>query len=146
MKIREIMNTSAATVDVGATVKQAVVVLADSQASDLMVVAADGRFVGVLSEGDLIRAALPRYDEILQGGGNLTEAFEVFADKGSALAEKPVEPLIIKDALSVGPQDDVLKAASAMVRKQIRRLPVVDGGKLVGTISRADVCRAVLGA
>jgi CBS domain-containing protein len=146
MKIREIMNTGAATVDAGATVKQAVDVLAASQASDLMVVAGDGRFVGVLSEGDLIRAVLPRYDEILQGGGNLTEAFEVFADKGSALADKPIEPLVIKDALTVASQDEVLKAATAMVRKQIRRLPVVDGGKLVGTISRADVCRAVLGA
>jgi CBS domain-containing protein len=146
MQIREIMNTAVATVDVGATVKQAVGVLADSQASDLMVVAADGRFVGVLSEGDLIRAVLPRYDEILQGGGNLTEAFDIFVDKGSALAEKPIEPLVIKDALTFTPQEDVLKAASAMVRKQIRRLPVVDGGKLVGTISRADVCKGVLGS
>jgi CBS domain-containing protein len=145
MKVREIMNASGATVDSGATVKQAVKVLAESQASDLMVVASDGRFVGVLSEGDLIRAALPRYEEILQGGGNLTEAFEVFVDKGSALADKPIEPLIIKEALTFAPQDDVLKAASAMVRKQIRRLPVVEGGRLVGTISRADVCRAVLG-
>ena len=146
MQIREIMNTAVATVDVGATVKQAVGVLADSQASDLMVVAADGRFVGVLSEGDLIRAVLPRYDEILQGGGNLTEAFDIFVDKGSALAEKPIEPLVIKDALTFSPQEDVLKAASAMVRKQIRRLPVVDGGKLVGTVSRADVCKGVLGS
>jgi CBS domain-containing protein len=146
MKIREVMNASGATVAADATVKQAVKVLAESQASDLMVVGGDGRFVGVLSEGDLIRAALPRYEEILKEGGNLTEAFEVFADKGSALAEKPIEPLIIKDALSFSPQDDVLKAASAMVRKQIRRLPVVEGGRLVGTISRADVCRAVLGA
>jgi CBS domain-containing protein len=145
MKVREVMNASGSTVDSGATVKQAVKILAETQASDLMVVAGDGRFVGVLSEGDLIRAALPRYEEILQGGGNLTEAFEVFVDKGSALADKPIEPLVIKEALTVAPQDDVLKAASAMVRKQIRRLPVVDGGRLVGTISRADVCRAVLG-
>jgi CBS domain-containing protein len=145
MKVQEVMNASGTTVDIGATVKQAVRILAESQASDLMVVAADGRFAGVLSEGDLIRAALPRYEEILQGGGNLTEAFEVFVDKGSALADKPIEPLVIKDALTFAPQDEVLKAASAMVRKQIRRLPVVEGGKLVGTISRADVCRAVLG-
>ena len=145
MKVREVMNASGSTVDSGATVKQAVKILAETQASDLMVVAGDGRFVGVLSEGDLIRAALPRYEEILQGGGNLTEAFEVFVDKGSALADKPIEPLVIKEALTVAPQDDVLKAASAMVRKQIRRLPVVESGRLVGTISRADVCRAVLG-
>ncbi len=40
--------------------------------------------------------------------------------------------------------------ASATVRQAaevlIRRLPVVADGKLVGTVSRADICRAVLGA
>jgi CBS domain-containing protein len=33
-----------------------------------------------------------------------------------------------------------------MTSKQIRRLPVVGGGKLLGTVSRADICRAALGA
>jgi len=32
-----------------------------------------------------------------------------------------------------------------MISKQIRLLPVVDEGRLVGTISRGDLCRAVLG-
>jgi CBS domain-containing protein len=51
---------------------------------------------------------------------------------------------VIKNAIVVKPSDDLLTAAGIMVKKQIRRLPVVDNGQLVGTVSRTDVCRAVL--
>ena len=42
------------------------------------------------------------------------------------------------------PTDEAAQAATVMVEKQIRRLPVVEDGKLVGTVSRADICRAVI--
>jgi len=53
---------------------------------------------------------------------------------------------VIRAAITISPGEDVLKAAGTMISHQIRRLPVVADGKLVGTISRADICRAVLGA
>jgi CBS domain-containing protein len=45
----------------------------------------------------------------------------------------------------VSPEDHIAKAATVLLDKQIRLLPVVQDGKLVGVISRADVCRAVVG-
>jgi len=74
----------------------------------------------------------------------MTSGFEIFQEKGKNLANAPIEPLVIKNAIVVKPSDDLLTAASIMVKKQIRRLPVVDNGVLVGTVSRTDVCRAVL--
>jgi predicted transcriptional regulator len=44
----------------------------------------------------------------------------------------------------LAPEDEVHKAAATMAAKQIRRLPVIENDKLVGTVSRADVCRAVV--
>jgi CBS domain-containing protein len=147
MKIHDLMNVNATRIRAGATVRQAAEVLSGTQASDLMVVDDDNGFVGVLSEGDLIRAALPRYDEILSaGGGSLSDAFETFVDNGRALADGSIARLVIKAPITISPGEDVLKAAGTMISHQIRRLPVVADGKLVGTVSRADICRAVLGA
>ena len=51
---------------------------------------------------------------------------------------------MIRDAITVKPADEVAQAATIMVDRQIRRLPVVEDGRLHGTVSRADVCRAVV--
>jgi CBS domain-containing protein len=144
MRIGEIMNVNAARIRLGTTMRQAAEVVASTQVSDLMVVDEENNFVGVLSEGDLIRAVLPRYEELMAGGGSMSEAFEEFVDKGKSLADGPIEPLVIKTPITVAPSDPVLRAASTMIAKQIRRLPVVDKGKLVGTVARADICRGVL--
>lgn len=144
MQISEIMNVSALRIRRTATMHEAADLVASSQVSDLMVVEDDGTFVGVLSEGDLIRAVLPQYDEIVAEGGSLKGAFEIFVQKGRAKAQASIEPLIIRNALSMSPNDPVLRAATTMIQKQIRRLPVVDKGKLVGTVSRGDICHALL--
>jgi len=146
MKIADVMSATYARIAPGASLRDAAREFSSTMASDLMVVDDQGAFVGVLSEGDLIRAALPRYEEILRDGGSLSDALEMFIDRGKALAGKPIDPHVIKDAITVSPDDPLLKAGSTMATKQIRRLPVVKGGKLLGTVSRADICRAVLGA
>jgi CBS domain-containing protein len=144
MKVRDVMNTETIRIGPQATVKEAAQLAHDSQASDLMVVDEDGNFKGVLSEGDLIRGALPQMDEILAQGEGLAGGIELFLDKGADLANQPAAPFFITNALTVAPDSPVLKAAGIMISKQIRRLPVVDNGKLVGTIARADICLGLM--
>lgn len=143
MLIGDIMNVNATRIRVTATMRQAAELVSQSQSSDLMVVDGDNNFVGVLSEGDLIRAVLPKYDELVKGG--VTNPVDLFVERGHEKAEATIAPLVIRSPIMLSPADPVLKAASTMVSKQIRRLPVVDKGKLVGTVSRADICRAILG-
>lgn len=144
MLVRDVMNPKAARIGVRSTLQQAADLLVLSQASDLVVVDEEGRFVGVVSEGDLIRAVMPDLDEVIAAGGSLRDAFQIFLAAGRDLAFQPIQGLIISNPITVRPDDELLKVATAMIDRVIRRLPVVEEGRFVGTISRADICWAVL--
>lgn len=144
--VKDFMTVRTARIRHNSNIQHAAEIVALSGVSDLMVVDQEDNFRGVLSEGDILRTALPDIDEILEEGGSLDDAFEIFLEKGRGLSDLPIEPLIIQDPIIVDPDDHVAKAATVLLDRQIRLLPVVDPeGKLVGTISRADVCRAVVG-
>jgi len=147
MKIRDLMSYNATRILTGATMRKAADLVSHTGVSDLMVVDEDNNFVGVLSEGDLIRAVMPNFQELMRDGMSLRDAFDQFVDNGKDMAVRSIDDLVISGSKLVKfrPDDDVLKAAGTMVAKQIRRLPITDrSGKLVGTISRADVCKGIL--
>ena len=143
--VRGIMTVRAVRIRLDDTLHRAAEVIALSGVGDLMVIDGDNNFVGVLSVGDVLRAALPDVDEVVAEGGTLDLAFRLFLRKGSDLMYKPVEPLVIRNPLVVDPDDHVAKVAVLMIEKNIHRLPVVKDGRLVGTVGRTDVCQAVVG-
>jgi len=145
-RVSDVMEATAGCVGEDATLRQAAETVAATRIGDLMVVDHDGAFLGVLSEGDILRNALPDLDEIMAAGGTLYDAYQLFMRKAHGLGDRPVLPLVIREPLVMHPDDHVAKAATVLIERQIRRLPVVDAGRLVGTVSRADICRAVVGA
>ena len=144
MLIRDVMTIYPVYINMNSTLHRAAEIISIAEVSDLMVVDDDKQFIGVLSEGDMIRAVLPSFDEVIDAGGTLDDAFAFFVRKGQDLAHRPIAPLVITDPITMKPTDEAASAASVMAEKQIRRLPVVDERKLVGTVSRADICRAVI--
>jgi predicted transcriptional regulator len=145
VQIKDVMRTPPVQIHQDGDIHHAAEVVAWSGVSDLMVVDDEGKFVGVISEGDILRTALPDVDEIVDEGGTLDDAFRIFLAKGEQLAGLPLAPLIIREPIVLDPENHVAQAATILVQKQIRLLPVVKDGILVGTVSRADVCRAVVG-
>ncbi len=145
--VETVMDTGDGVVRIAsdATLLDAVEVVAASRVGDLMVVDAGARFTGVLSEGDILRNALPDVEEIMSAGGTLHDAYQLFVKKARALSAMPVGPLVIREPIVLEPGDHVAQAATILIERQIRRLPVVDNGRLVGTVSRANICRAVVG-
>jgi CBS domain-containing protein len=50
-----------------------------------------------------------------------------------------VEDVYSRDLISVGPDEDLEEALQLMARHQVRRLPVVENGRLVGIVAQADI-------
>jgi CBS domain-containing protein len=144
MRIGDVMNRRTARISIDAPMSLAAELLVLSQASDLMVVDDKGHYIGVLAEGDMLHAIMPDFEGLMESGASLEDAFRIFSDAGTAYADQPIGRLVIRKSITVGPDDELLKAATVMVTKQIRRLAVVEGERLVGSVSRADVCWAVL--
>ncbi len=144
-QVKDFMTVRTARIRHNSNIQHAAEIVALAHVSDLMVIDDDDNFRGVLSEGDILRTALPDIDEILEEGGSLDDAFEIFLSKGRGLSDLPIIPLIIEEPIIVDPEDHIARAATVLLNKQIQLLPVVKDGKLVGTISRADVCRAIVG-
>ncbi|QTC42292.1 CBS domain-containing protein [Bacillus sp. V3] len=53
-------------------------------------------------------------------------------------ASSKVEDIMSKELITIAPDSDAAQAAQLMADKQIRRLPVVEGGRLVGVVSLGD--------
>ena len=94
--------------------------LAQHNIGALVVVEAGMRPIGILSERDVVRAAV----------------------KNEAVFPLLVSQLMTRDLVLGAPGDDLSAVGHTMVQRRIRHLPVVDGGKLVGMISIGDIVKA----
>jgi CBS domain-containing protein len=129
MLVREVMSSPVVTVGPRTPVKQAVRLLDEHRITSMPVVDEEGRLVGVVSEADVLRDALPPDRRTHE---RLVE-----------LAAPPVH-LVVTDVMthlpmSVGPDDDLVDAVELMVDTQVKSLPVVSSGRVVGMVSRRDV-------
>ena len=144
MKIRDVMNTKAARIRLGQPMALAAETLVLTDAGDLMVIDDDDRFVGVLAGGDLLHAIMPDFEGLMEAGASLRRACEIFVRAGDDYAGEPIDRLVIPGSITVSGDDELLKAATVMITMGIRLLAVVDDGRLMGSVSRADVCWGVL--
>jgi CBS domain-containing protein len=144
VKIRDVMNAKAARIPLGRPMALAAEVLVLTQAGDLMVIDDDSNFIGVLAGGDLLHAIMPDFEGLMEAGTSLQRACEIFVAAADDYAEEPIDRLVIRGSITVSSDDELLKAATVMITMGIRLLAVVDDGRLMGTVSRADVCWGVL--
>jgi CBS domain-containing protein len=123
MLVKDHMATEVVTLHPDMEILRAAHILISSDVSGAPVLDQHGRLIGVLSERDCMRVALHAGYHGEPGG--------------------LVREYMSTDPVSVTPEDTILDLAERFLENGYRRYPVVDGGRLVGIISRRDVMRAM---
>ena len=105
---------------------EAAAVLVKNGISGAPVADKDGTLLGVLSEFDCLRA--------VASGQYLPDGHAGEHTVGEIMTDAP---------LTISPEMDLYAVAHEFVTRRVRRLPVLENGKLVGQVSRRDLFRAL---
>ena len=143
MLIKDIMTTPVVTIGRTASIAEAAALMLEKGISGLPVVDADGKLNGIVTEGDFLRRTeldtairRPRWLEYFQNTGRVAE--EYVRSHG-----RKVEEVMQEEPVTCRPEDPLRVAVEAMLRRHIKRLPVVDEGRVVGIVARSDLLRAL---
>ncbi|MGW7521032.1 CBS domain-containing protein [Streptomyces sp. NPDC054796] len=119
---REIMSGGAECVRTDQTAADAARMMADLGVGALPICGRDDKIKGVVTDRDLVVKVLAA---------------------GRSPQEFPAGSLNQAEAVTIGADDDAEEVLATMTRHRVRRLPVIDGTRLVGMIAVADVARTL---
>ncbi|MDI6785838.1 MAG: CBS domain-containing protein [bacterium] len=145
MKAEDIMTKDVIVVSVDTPVKEVAAVLANNRISGVPVLNKEKEIVGIITENDLIaidkNIHFPTAITIL-GGVIYLNSKSFDEDLKKILATK-AEDIMTKDVVSISKEMDISEIATIMCEKRFHLLPVMEGNKLIGIISKADIVRII---
>lgn len=143
MKAKDIMTTEVVSVAPDDTIEHAMRLMLQKRISGLPVVEKSGQLAGMVTEGDFLRRSelgterkRPRWLEFFMGPGKL--ATEYVRESGRKVAE-----VMTADVVSVAEDAPLPDIVEIMERHRIKRVPVLQGQKMVGIVTRQNLLRAL---
>ena len=137
------MTSKVHTIPLSASFESIVNLLIKHKISGAPVVDSRGEVVGLISERDLFYHLFPKQEEFYKD-------IEYYMDHNHLEKEAvrvrklKAEKLMRKEVISIGPDEHVLKACALLLLHRIRRLPVIENGKLVGIVTTNNLYKNFL--
>lgn len=120
MKLRDVMTNPVIRIHPDESVAVAARTLTRYNIGALPVCGGDGRLCGLITDRDIVTRCLA---------------------SGRSPATTPIREIMSQNIISARPDMDTAMAAGLMGREQVRRLPVVENGKLCGMVSLGDLAQ-----
>ena len=150
LTVRDIMDADPVSVTVADSVETVLHVMRDHDLSGVPVVNEGGRCVGIITEADLVLSDegedfhLPHYFQLF-GGIVFLESWSHFEERARKAFAATAEDMMTPDPITIEPDATIREAAHLIASKKHNRLPVIEHGRLVGMVSRADVLDGLTG-
>ena len=145
MKAKDVMTAEVVTVSPDYGVRQAAKLMLANGISGLPVIDNEGRLVGLISEGDLLRRS-----ELGFGSFAMIEGLSLTTDERARAYTKAtawrVADVMSRKVIVVAEDTPLSQVAALMQEHGVKRLPVIREAALVGIVSRGDLLRAVVAA
>lgn len=118
MLVKEIMTTSVKTIRPEDSVKSLAQKLVKNKIGSMVVVSGSGVVVGIATERDIIE------DVVLAS---------------SDCESTKVQDIMTEEIVTIGPNESLEDAADVMVKNKIKKLPVIEKGRLLGIVTATDL-------
>ena len=145
MKVSDVMTRRVISILPAASISEAVKLMLKNHISGLPVIDDEGKLVGILSEGDLLRRSEIGTE---RGRSRWLDALFGPSDAADAYVHshgRKVKDVMTRDPVTVKESTPLYEVVHLMERRNIKRLPVARASKVVGIISRANLIRALAG-
>ena len=120
MKVKELMTPNPTVVRPEDSAAQAATLMKQKDCGSLPVVSKDGKLVGIVTDRDIVIRVVAA---------------------GKDPKSTPISAVMSADPVTLSPDESDDDAEKLMAQSQVRRLPVVEGGKLVGILVTAQLAR-----
>ena len=121
MQVRDLMNQSVVSIDPSESAALAARLLARHNLGSLPVCGTDGGLRGIVTDRDIVTRCVAAE----------TDPHKV-----------PVREIMSRNCAVISPEEDAAEAARLMGAGQVRRLPVLEDGRVVGMVSLGDLARS----
>lgn len=121
MQVRDFMNPSVVSITPGESAALAARLLSRHNLGSLPVCGEDGSLRGIVTDRDIVLRCVAAEEDP---------------------AQTQIKDIMTRNCTVVSPDDDAREATRLMARQQVRRLPVLESGKVVGMVSLGDLAKS----
>jgi CBS domain-containing protein len=143
MKASDVMVSNVITVGPDATVPEVADLLLRHRISAVPVVGANGEILGIVSEGDLINRPETQTSHGKSWWLEALASNEVLAAEYVKSHSRKAADVMTCDVVSAAPDTLVAEVAALLEKNRIKRVPIVENGKIVGIVSRANLLQGL---